>query len=430
MNRTILALLLDYHRRTLGAWVLLVFVQLMQMSIIWVLGKDNLPIIGAVIASLTFCATWDLPHLVMRTLPITARELALLRWWERIAMPTLFITLAYALAWVSNHGSRFPTRPFESLWMPVAASVATLAFLSVLPLPTLSAQRSNMPIFVVVWIALPLVGLFGVPIGWFPAPTFLLTCGLLLALVSFGLARSGRVLQAPPLSQMLGAGAEQSRQPSRVTSRFHGWPVLLLQWMRAILLLAFASTVVISLVRPHVHMLQQALPWIFVSVTGAVGSILGGRWLRSVRALQCLPIRSSMLALVVCLALMAPVVLTSVAATAVNALVPAWGIAIPLYMVPVFAIVPALEISWHRAQTGHAVPNAVQQWSPIMQIVAWPLWTGSFMSLELTRLLPAWFEFTAVGAAAVLAGVAYAVVLTRIRSGAGFDRFGDPLIPR
>ncbi len=36
MNRTILALLLDYHRRTLGAWVLLVCVQLMQISAIWV----------------------------------------------------------------------------------------------------------------------------------------------------------------------------------------------------------------------------------------------------------------------------------------------------------------------------------------------------------------------------------------------------------
>jgi hypothetical protein len=137
-----------------------------------------------------------------------------------------------------------------------------------------------------------------------------------------------------------------------------------------------------------------------------------------------------MLALVVCLALMAPVVLTSVAATAVNAVVPEWGIAIPLYMVPVFAIVPALEISWYHVETSHPVASAVQQWTPIMQIVAWPLWTGSFLSLALTRLMPAWFEIIAVGAAAVLAVVAYGMVLSRIRSGVGLERLGDPLTPR
>ncbi len=148
-----------------------------------------------------------------------------------------------------------------------------------------------------------------------------------------------------------------------------------------------------------------------------MGTIIGRRWLRSVRALQCLPIRTPMLALIICLALMAPVVLTSLAATAVNAVVPEWGIAIPLYMVPVFAIVPALEISWYRVESNHAVPTALQQWSPIMQMIAWPIWTGSFMSLEFTRLMPKWFEMTAVAAAAALAVLAYGIVLQRVRSG-------------
>jgi hypothetical protein len=430
MNRTILALLLDYHRRTLGVWVLLVFVQLMQTSAIWTLGNGHLPIAGTVIASLAFCATWDAPHFVMRTLPITARDLALLRWWERIAMPTAFITLAYLLAWVSNRGSGFPTPPLLSLWMPVAASVATLAVLSALPLPTLSALRSNTPLSAVVWIGLALFGLYGLPMEWIPAPGFLLTCGALLALASLGLARSGRMLESPPLSQLLrGFGAQGQRAP-RAMSRFRGWPVLLGQWMRGIFLLAVASIVVISIVRPHVRMLQQALPWGFVSVTGAVGSILGRRWLRGIGALQCLPIRGSKLALVICLALMAPVVLTSVLATAANALVPTWGIAIPLYMVPVFAIVPALEISWYPVKNNYAVPSAVQQWSPITQVVAWPIWTGSFMSLELTRLMPAWFEIIAVAVGMVLAGVAYGMVLSRIRAGVGLERLGDPLTPR
>ena len=432
MKHRVLTLLLDYHRRTLGVWVLVVFVQLMQMSTIWVLGSRHLPIIGAVIASLVFCATWDSPHIVMRTLPIETRELALLRWWERIGMPMLFITLAYVLAWFSNEGSRFPIPPFLGLWLPVAGSFATLGIFSVLPLPMLSPARSNAPVFVVVWIALAIGGLFGVPLELLPTPLplVLLICGVLLALVSLGLARSGRVLQLPPVSQFFTRWRSQGGAVPAGRSRFRGWPVLFLQWARTTALFAFASIVVISVVRPHVHFFQQALPWIFVSVTGAVGTVLARRWLHSVRALQCMPIRSTTLALIVCVALMAPVVVTSVVATAVSAIVPAWGITVPLYMVPVFAIVPALQITGSSAQTSHAVPSAIQQWAPIMQIVAWPLWTGAFMSMELTRLMPAGFESIAVAAAVVLAGAAYGIVLHRIRSGMGLERMGDPLTPR
>lgn len=429
MNRAIFTLLVDYHRRTLGAWALVVFVQLMQTSVIWTLGNDHLPIVGAVIATLVFCSTWDSPHLVIRTLPIKARELALLRWWERIAMPMLFITLGYVLAWFSNRGSAFPTPPFLDLWKPISASLATLASLSVMPLPMLSAQRSKRSALVVVGIAMSIAGLYGLPMEWLPEPlpSALLTCGALLALASLGLARSGRVLQMP--WPVLAATAPGRNTPI-ARLHFRGWPVLVMQWTRTTLLLAFASIVVISLIRPHVHFLEQTLPWIFVSVTGAAGTILGRRWLSSGRSLQCLPMRSSTLALIVCLALMAPMVITSLLATAVNAVVPGWGISIPLYMVPVFAIVPALEISWYNVQTSHPVASSVQQWSPIMQVVAWPLWTGSVMSLALTRLFPAWFEVIAVGTAVVLAGVAYIVVLVRIRSGMALERIGDPLTPR
>jgi hypothetical protein len=77
-------------------------------------------------------------------------------------------------------------------------------------------------------------------------------------------------------------------------------------------------------------------------------------------------------------------------------------------------------------ETNDAIASSIQQWSPIAQLVSWPLWTGAFMSLELTRLMPEWFEITAVGVAAVLAVVAYGVVLLRIRAGAGLERFGVP----
>jgi hypothetical protein len=203
-----------------------------------------------------------------------------------------------------------------------------------------------------------------------------------------------------------------------------------MQWMRMTLIVAFTSVVVVSVVRPHVHFLQTALPWIFVSATGAVGTILGHRMLRSVRVLLCLPIRSSTLALIVCVALVSPLVVASLAATTVNAMVPAWGIAIPLYMIPVFGVVPALQMSWRGVETNDAVASSIQQWSPIAQLVSWPLWTGAFMSLELTRLMPHWFQWAALAAGGGLLAVAYVGVLYRIRAGVGLERYGEPLTPR
>ena len=429
MSREIFRLLLDYLRRTLGVWPFLVFVLLMQMSIIWVLGNKHVPVAGAVIAALAFCSTWNSPHLVMRTLPIKTRELALLRWWENIGLPMPFIVLALVLSWFANDGSRFPTPPFLSLWIPVSASFAALAILSVLPLPFVSSGRSNTPV-ALVYTALALGGIYGVPPGWLPAPlpAALLVGGLLLALISFGLARSGRVLQMPAPARLYERWRSRDGKPSGARTRLRGWPVLVAQWVGNVFLLAFASVVLISIVRPHAGVLRDVLPWLFVSVTGAAGSLLGRSWLRGVGALRCLPIRSDALALILCAVLAAPMAVAGVAATVVNAIVPEWGLAIPLYMVPVFAMAPVAGISMMRVQSNHPVPRAIQEWLPTMQLVGWPLWAGSFMSV-LARWYPAWFAIAAAGATVLFATVAYFVVFTRIRSGAGLERLGDPLAP-
>jgi hypothetical protein len=430
MNRTILSLLLDYHRRTFGVWAVVVFIQLMQTSAMWVFGSAHMPIAGAVIAALAFYATWGSPDVVMRTLPITACELALLRWWERIGAPMLFIVLGLLIAWFANTGSRFPTPPLASLWIPVSTSFATLGLFSVLPLPMLSATRSNMPRFVVVWLALVIVSLYGLPIQWLPTPLpeLLLATGSLVAFASLGLARSGRVLQLHLPARVL-ASLRTSHEARTARTHLRGWSALAMQWMRITFIVAFASVVLISIVRPHVRVLQTALPWMFASATVAVGTLLGQRLLRSIRLLMCLPIRTSTLALVICVAVVSPAVVASLAATAVNAIVPQWGIAIPLYMVPAFAAIAVLQLSWKGVETNAPVPAAIQQWSPILQLVAWPPLIG-FMSLGLARVMPHWFELVAVASAAVLVAVAYVSVLYRVRAGVGLERYGEPLTPR
>lgn len=430
MNRQIFTLLLDYHRRTLGVWAILVFLQLMQMSTIWVFGTRHVPIVGAVMAALMFRSTWNSPQLVMRTLPIKTHELALLRWWEQIGGPMPFIVLGLVLSWFANDGSRFPTPPFLNLWVPVAASFATLGILSVLPLPVISAGKSNVSASVG-WVALLLGSVYGVPMEWLPAPlpAVLLSGGSLLALISFDLARSGRVLQAPSLANLYVRWRSPERQASGTRMRLHGWPVLLMQWLRSVFLFTVVSVIAVSILRPHARLFQDVLPWMYVSVTAAVGGVLGRHWLRGVRAMQCLPIRRSTLALILCIVLVTPAAVASAAATAVNAIEPQWGLVIPFYMLPIFGLVPTLAVWGLGVQANHPVPNALHQWVPTLQLLSWPVSIGSGMSVFM-KWWPTWFAVVIVGLAVLMAVVAYLTVLWRIRAGATLEQFGDSLTPR
>ena len=429
MNRQMFTLLLDYYRRTIGVWAILVFLQLMQMSTIWVLGSRHVPLVGAVMAALMFRSTWNSPQLVMRTLPIKARELALLRWWEQIGGPIPFITLGLVLSWFANDGSRFPTPPLLSLWVPVATSFATLAILSVLPLPVVSTGKSNVSASIA-WVALLLGSVYGLPMEWLPAPLpgVLLVGGLLLALISFGLARSGRVLQMPSLAHLKSRWRSQERRASGARMHFHGWPVLLMRWLRSVVLFAVVSVVAVSILRPHARLFLPVLPWLFVSVTASLGAVLGRHWLRGVRALQCLPIHRRTLALILCVVLVTPVAGASVAATAVHAIVPEWGLVIPFYMLPIFGLVPALAVSGMDVHANYSVSSALQAWTPTLQLLAWPMTVGSSMSVFM-KWWPTWFAIVVVGIAVAMAVVAYLTMLWRVRSGATLERLGDPLTP-
>src|SRR5262249_46519750 len=159
------------------------------------------------------------------------------------------------------------------------------------------AGKSNVSASVA-WVALLIGSVYGIPLEWLPAPLpeVLLIGGVLLALVSFGLARSGRVLQLPPLAKLYTRWRSQAQKASGTRVHFRGWPVLLMQWLRSVLIFLVVSVIAVSILRRHAGFFGPALPWLFVSVTASVGALLGRRWLRGVRALQCLPIRRSTLA--------------------------------------------------------------------------------------------------------------------------------------
>ena len=432
VNPVLRRLVADYARRTFGVWALLFMVQVLQTSALWALRTDRMPILGAVIGAMAFFATSNSPVSVMRTLPIERRDVALFRWFACIVLPAVFICIGIVAAWLSNKSWAFEP-PASQMWVPAFASIAMLGVLSVLPLPTLSPGRSNAPVFIAVWVVLALLALGGFPIESLPevVPPALGVGGVILVAVSLGRARSGKTTQ---LQIAVGLVWKQRTQldSSMADDRepFRGWLVLVNQLLRATVVLAFASIVVITLVRHFFPLMTVALPMLYASIVGVAGAVIARRWLHVMRTLQCLPIRDASLALAACLALTAPAFIACLAAAAVNWVVPAWGIPLPVYMIPVFVLIPALMLPWQPVETGHAIASSVQQWAPLFQIAVWPLWTGSLMSIALKKLAPMEIDVMAAGLTVAFASLAYFLMLYRVRSGFGLERIAEPLAAR
>jgi hypothetical protein len=432
-------LIADYLRRTLGVWVIVWFLHTMQAAAFFASGRPRVPLVGAVVAALAFVATFDSSQSVMRTLPIKRRDLALTRWWVAVAWPIVLCAFCIFGGWWANGTRGFPRPELASLGSLVLICASTIGALAVLPMPSLSpGQRKKYAAFVVVWGALTVVSLRGVPFaalsstGW----AVVMACGFLFGLMSLVRAMQGEALTvnvpfAGALAQKL------KRERVATSSRLRGWSVLGEQLLRTTVLLTGAGVVGVSALRFYVPELdaakayQTATAMAYISVIGVAAGVLVSRWLSAVRVMQILPVRDAALTFMICLALVMPPLITCMATSAIHAVFPMWGVHIPAFIYPFFAIFPALFVPTQSpAASGGGFAPVVQQWSPIFQLAVWPLWIGGFTSLALIERMPTWFGVIGVCAGIGLAIGGFLLVYGRIRSGAGLEHKAGPLATR
>jgi hypothetical protein len=112
VNARVLRLLADYFQRTLGIWLLLAVVHIMQVTAFWAAHVERLPLLGMVMASLAYFAAFESPHAVLRTLPLSRADIVLFRWWASIGAPALVILALTSIAWLisAHNGWARPTR--------------------------------------------------------------------------------------------------------------------------------------------------------------------------------------------------------------------------------------------------------------------------------------------------------------------------------
>jgi hypothetical protein len=358
------------------------------------LGVERIPLLGVVIASLTYFVAFESPAAVLRTLPISRLELAMFRRWASFGAPALVILVCTIIAWLSNGDNDWPRPELSEVASCVGVSWAALAVLALVP------RQKGAGIF---WTGLSAIGFYGVPWDILSLPG-LVTLAALGILV---LTLRRRKIQRAAASGRTGAG----------------WSMIAADVARGTVVLSLVATGGISLAR-WLYPLDAVTPivWLFVAAVVVAASLQTRHWIQSTRLLRLLPISPHRLALILYAILIAPGVIACLVATGLHAVVPWLGITVPLYMLVVFLATPATVIPWQPSAS-----PAVNEWAPIMQLAAFAVWSGSLYTIGEPRLLPAWFLCILAIIAAGFAIASYFALLAGVRSPARLERHAGPL---
>jgi hypothetical protein len=427
MNRRVWWVLRDYVGRTLGLWLLVLLAEIIQSGVFSVAGIPRIPLLAAVIASLAYRALAEKPNSVLRTLPLTDLDGAVIRWWGTFGLPVVALGVGIALAaWLSAHKTGIDP---SALWLGtcIAISLAALACLSAI-------ERAFGRCSSTVWVMLAIVAIFGLPMKPLSAP---ILCLILLGSLCLSAAASLRVSQSVRTSQsserrFSGFPALRSGCPASRRWRFSGFPPLCSGWMVMVLevgrttaiicVAAFiAATTIHRAIAPWAQAGLDALViWLVVSAIAAVTGLSMRRWVEAVFSLRLLPITGYQLVFALYLAMILPGVLTCVALSTVQHFAPGWGIDIPGYMLVVFLPAPVTLIRWERP-TGDGQHSPPQLLRPATQQALWPVWAGVFCSMCALPFTPTWFFVYLAALAALFSLAAYRTLLAGTRSPTTFE---------
>jgi hypothetical protein len=117
MNRRVWWVLRDHVGRTLGLWLLVLLAEIIQSGTFWAAGIHRIPLLAAMIAGVAYVTLAEKPNSVLRTLPLTDTDRAVIRWWGTFGLPVIAIVVGSVLAaWLSAYKGR--TDPPRFGWEP------------------------------------------------------------------------------------------------------------------------------------------------------------------------------------------------------------------------------------------------------------------------------------------------------------------------
>jgi hypothetical protein len=421
MNRRVFWVLRDYVGRTLGLWLLVFLAQFIQSVTFWAAGIPRIPLLAVVIASLAHTALAERQNSVLQTLPLTDTDAAVIRWWRTFGLPVVAMGSGIALAaWLSAYKGRiFPS----ALWMGtcIASSVAAVAWLSAMGRAFSRWGTTSASGYVaIVWVALTIVAIIGLPMRVLSAPILgLIFVGSLClgAAACLPVSRPVRISRpSEPRDRVLAPSWLRSRFSLRAT----GWTVMVFEVGRTTVIICvtafIAATIIHRGIAPWARAgLNGLVIWLVVSAIAVATGLSMRRWVEAVYSLRILPITGHRLVFALYLAMILPGVLACVALSAAHHLSPNWGLGIPGYMLVVFLPAPLTLVLWERpaGSRPHSLPLL---WGPTIQQAVWPAWAGVFCAMLGLPFMPTWFFVYLAALAALFSTAAYRALLAGIHS--------------
>jgi hypothetical protein len=435
MNHRVRRVLTDYVGRTANLWLLVALAQILQSVTSWAAGVPRVPLLGVVLARFIYTALAEKPWGVLRTLPLTAKDRALIHWWGSFGLPLLGVASCMALAALLCFYKGWVSPGPAWLGTCLATVVAVLAAMSACDavLGYLGAADSRGYV-ALVWAALAVAALIGLPMKALSASlVVLIAIGGLGSSIIASLPIWHRRAREPSRSGDANPAPDSLVRRLRLKPR--GWTILLLQAGRTTALtsavILVATTVIHRAITPWAQTgLHGAVLWLVVSAIAITTNLAMRRWVEAVRSLRILPVAGHQLALTLYLAMTMPGVLTCLLVSTAHTLTPDLGLNIPWYLLVVFLPAPVTLIRWHSPAENdpHYLP---QHWAPALQQAVWPAWAGAFCAPHGFQFMPTlstWFFLDLAVLAALFSIVGYRAILAGIRSPTRFESHDSELL--
>jgi hypothetical protein len=418
MNRVVYRLLKGYLLRSAWLYAFVGTLQFLMTTPFWAFKYDRAPVAVVLLGIWAAMAAVNNRSLVWRSLPLSAADASLFRWWAIAGVPGIYFTLLTLIAWASQHSSGFSAPDAITILEGILAAWAVLGILAALTRAAVWSSKG----FRTARIIGAVVGstsllAYGVPVGSAARPysAVFICAGLILLLVSAARARRGLDWRWPDLANR--SANPRPEHTSRWPMHRYGLSAILIPLAQRSAILAAVATVIIVSLQQIFPRASAVLFWAYFISLSTAGLFLTYQVRRAFQPLRCLPLSAKQLAGMLQLIGALPGLATLGLTLLINRAVLNAGVDIGQVASFALVIVASQVFPVSHTTMSHR-SKFLEYWMPLFQRTLVPVYLGG-MAASFTEVYGrfTWVRWPLQAGGVALCIVGYFVLVQQLRGG-------------